>query len=159
MHRLQVSVVYLITVRNEVAKVIFLEACVCPRGGACLLQGDLVPGGVSGPRGVSARGGSASRGSLLWGCLLRGGLVLGGGCLLQGMSALGGLVLGGWGMSAPRRVGIPACTEADNPPPPWERRLLLRTVRILLECILVGLKSVFDLKFFELAARDMQKII
>ena len=31
-------------------------------------------------------------------------------------------------------VGIPACTEAD---PPRERRLLLRTVRILLECILV----------------------
>ena len=33
-------------------------------------------------------------------------------------------------------VGSPACTEAD-PPPPRERLLLLRTVRILLECILI----------------------
>ena len=45
------------------------------------------------------------------------------GCLVQG-----GLL---------RRV---ACTEAD---PPRERRLLLRTVRILLECILVYLLIVF----------------
>ena len=32
--------------------------------------------------------------------------------------------------------GIPTCTEADSPPP--RRRLLLRAVRILLECILVN---------------------
>ena len=36
-------------------------------------------------------------------------------------------------------VGIPACTEAD---PPASRRLLLRAVRILLECILVLLGDV-----------------
>ena len=36
----------------------------------------------------------------------------------------------------PRGVCIAACTEANTPPPP-SRRLLLRTVRILLECILV----------------------
>ena len=34
----------------------------------------------------------------------------------------------------------PACTEAD--PPPRERRLLLRMVRILLECILITLKYI-----------------
>ena len=58
----------IITVRNEVAKFMFLQVCVCPQG-------------VPGPGG-----------------------------------------------------GIPACTEADPSP---ERRLLLRAVRILLECILV----------------------
>ena len=46
----------------------------------------------------------------------------------EGCLVLGGLVPG-------RGVGIPACNEADAPPP--ERRLLLRTVRILLQCILV----------------------
>ena len=68
----------IITVRNEVAKVMFLQVSVCPRGGgipACLAAG------------------------------LRGG-------------------------------GIPAC-----PSPPASRRLLLRTVRILLECILVRVKT------------------
>ena len=44
-----------------------------------------------------------------------GGGLVPGGCLLRGV------------------VGIPACTEAD---PLRERQLLLRTVRILLECIL-----------------------
>ena len=40
-----------------------------------------------------------------------------------------------WGPGGPTPwgVGIPACTEADYP----SRRLLLRAVRILLECILV----------------------
>ena len=47
-----------------------------------------------------------------------------------------------WGMSpgphprgspGPHQGGIPACTEADSP----NRQLLLRAVRILLECILV----------------------
>ena len=80
----------LITVRNEVAKVMFSQACVCRRGGAWsqgdawsrgegLVPGGLVPGGVcsrgSGPGGV---GGSGPRGSLV-----------------------------------PGGVGIPACTEAD----------------------------------------------
>ena len=52
----------------------------------------------------------------------RGGSAPNGGCLLQGGSALGG------GVSAPEGV----CGD-----PPQIRRLLLRTVRILLECILV----------------------
>ena len=72
----------IITVRNEVAKVMFLQVSVCPRGG------------------VSAPGGAWSRGVYL----------------------------------VPGGAGIPACTEAD---PPRERWLLLRTVRILLECILI----------------------
>ena len=50
---------------------------------------------------------------------------------------------GPWGVSAPgegvsapgRGGGVPACTEADTP---RDRRPLLRTVRILLECILVS---------------------
>ena len=43
----------------------------------------------------------------------------------------------GWGCPGPGPKGgmcIPACTEPDPPP---SRRLLLRAVRILLECILV----------------------
>ena len=44
-----------ITVRNEVAKVMFLQVCVCPRGGGCL--------GGSAPRGGAwSWGGSAPRG-------------------------------------------------------------------------------------------------
>ena len=72
--------------------------------------GCLVPGDLV--PGVSAPGGSAPRGVCSGGCLLPGDLLGEGGGV----------------------VGIPACTEADTP---WERRLLLRTVRILLECILV----------------------
>ena len=44
---------------------------------------------------------------------------------------------GGVSRPTPRGVCIPACTEADTPPPP-SRWLLLRAVRILLECILVN---------------------
>ena len=47
---------------------------------------------------------------------------------------LRGLV--GVGLQAHTKRGcIPACTEADKPPSP-SRRLLVRAVRILLECIL-----------------------
>ena len=67
-------------------------------------------------RGVSAPGGwPGPRGSLL------GGVCLGG---------FGGVCSGGGG------VGVLACTETD--PRPRERRPLLRTVRIILECILVN---------------------
>ena len=76
---------------------------------------DYVFTGVCLSTGVSALGGAWS-----WG-VCSGGMPGPGGCLLP---------VGAWS----RGVGIPACTEAD---PPWERRLLLRTVRILLECILV----------------------
>ena len=83
-HLSKPNVFVIITVRNEVAKVMSLQVCVCPQGG-CLVRGVSGPGGMPDPEGV----------------------------------------------------GIPACIEAD---PPWERRLLLRTVRILLECILVIVK-------------------
>ena len=77
------------------------------------------PGCVPGPGGVPGLAGAWS-----WGVWSRG--VSGPrGCLVLGGSALG-VCSGG--------VGIPACTEADSP---RERRLLLRTLRILLECILV----------------------
>ena len=68
-----------VTVHNEVAKVMFLLACVCLRGG-CLVPGGLV-------RGVSApgrkwscpvggcSGGDGCSGRAEWWCLLWGGLV------------------------------------------------------------------------------------
>ena len=74
--------------------------------------------GVPVPGGCLLPGGSAPRG-----CLVREGLLPG-----------AGGVPGPRGVPAPRGIGIPVCTEADTP---RERRLLLRTVRILLECILV----------------------
>ena len=81
----------IITVRKEVAKVRFSQACVCPQGGAWSR-------GVPGPRGSLVPGGAGS-----------------GGCLLPG-----------------RLVSQHALKQT-----PPERRLLLRTVHILLECILV----------------------
>ena len=50
-------------------------------------------------------------------------------CLARNMTSRGG----GWSGTG-LGGAIPACTEADTP----SRRLLLRAVRILLECILVG---------------------
>ena len=72
-----------ITVCNKVAKVMFLQVCVCPQEGY-LVQGDLLWGG----------------------CLVQGGL-LPGGCLV-----LGGHLLPG-GCLVWREVGIPACTEQN----------------------------------------------
>ena len=60
---------YVITVRNEVAKVMFLQACVCPQG-----RSDLVPG--RGGEGVCSRGVSAPEG------VCSAGAVCSGGCLL-----------------------------------------------------------------------------
>ena len=83
-------------------------------GGWCLLRGVSARGGVSDPGGVSApgrgvsapgRGVSAPGGR---GCL--GGVCSGGVSALRGC-LLGGCLLRGW--------GIPACTEADTPPPVW----------------------------------------
>ena len=60
-----------------------------------------------------------------WGGVLSpGGCVCPRGCLLWGVSAQGGVCSRGVcsggsvpaGVSAPRGCGIPACTEADNPP-------------------------------------------
>ena len=53
----------LITVCNEVAKVMFLQACVCPQGGCLLSGGGLLLGGVSAPGGgVPGPGGVRSGG-------------------------------------------------------------------------------------------------
>ena len=131
-------------------------------GGGCLLWGLSAPGG----RGVCAGGclllggGCLLQVGLLGGCLLRSGDVCSGGCLLQGVSAQGGVcsygvsALGGCllpGVSAPggvvsaprgRRI-IPACTEADSPPPCLGSRAQHTVnqwlVRILPECILVAI--------------------
>ena len=109
---------HLITVRNEVAKVMFLQACVCPQGGCllrggaprgCLLQGDVCSRGVSTLGGVRSRTVSAP-----------GGCLLPGGCLPPLGVCSGGSAPGGVCSAFPR-----------------ERRLLLLRVRILLECILV----------------------
>ena len=57
------------------------------------------------PRGVSA---------------LVGGVCSSGGCLLQGgVCSWGVSVPGGWCLLRGCVCGIPACTEADNPPPLW----------------------------------------
>ena len=55
----------IITDRNEVAKVVFLKECVCPRGGGCLVPGGglLLGGGVC-SRGMSAPGGLLSQHAL-----------------------------------------------------------------------------------------------
>ena len=71
-------------------------------------------------------------------CLSTGGSAPGGICFLRGVCS-GGMSAPG-GVSAPRgsapREGV--CSRGVSALPPRERRLLLRTVRILLECILVG---------------------
>ena len=85
---------YIFTLRNEVAKVMFLQVCVCPQGG----------GGVG---GIPA--------------CLAGGIPA---CLAAGLQE-GCLLLAG------------ACSGGCGGDPPASRRLLMRTVRILLECILV----------------------
>ena len=73
--------------------------------------------GVSAPGGGSASGGVCSRGVCPrgQGGLLRGGLLLGGGGLLWGVCSRG---VPGPGLGGSASGGIPACTEADTPPPP-----------------------------------------
>ena len=81
-----------------------------------LVWGGAWSGGVC-SRGVSAPGGSAAREVCSGGGCAPGG-AWSGGCLVQGVSAPGGVCSGG--VSAPGgMVGIPACTEADTPPPLW----------------------------------------
>ena len=74
---------------------------VCSRRGSWF-WGGTGHGGVCGP----GEGVSTSGGCMVWGVWSRGvyGLV---GCLVRGV----------WGVSAPRGGCIPACTEADTPPP------------------------------------------
>ena len=110
---------------------------VCSWGG-CLLHGGLL-GGVCSAQGASAllRGHLLCSGGVCSGGVSAPGGVCSGGCLLPGVSAPGGV-------SAPRgRRSIPACTEADTPPPCLGSRAQHTVnewlVRILLECILVAI--------------------
>ena len=123
----------------------FLHVSVCPqeRGGipACLAGG--IPACLAGLQwGVSQHALPVSRptprGELEGLAGGSSGLYLGGGKLRS--LAWGVSRPTPWGISRPTPWGcIPACTEAD-PPPRW---LLLRAVRILLECILVLLVALF----------------
>ena len=90
---------YLITVRNEVAKVMFLHVSVILfTGGGVLSQHAL--------QVVSQH--ALQQGGLLWGgCLFQGGSAPGGVCS-QGVPALGGLL----------PVGVPAPRGSVEPPPP-----------------------------------------
>ena len=93
--------------------------CLLPGGGGCLLPGGVCSWGVSAPGEVSAPGGVCSQGGVCsgWVSAPLGGVCSGGGvCSQEGVSApgrgcllLGGVCSGG---------AIPACTEADTPPPP-----------------------------------------
>ena len=85
---------FIITISNEVTKVMFLRMSVI------LSIGGAIPACIAG--GIPA-------------CLAAGGSAPGGGVCSRGVPAPGG-----------------GCVD-----PPESRRLLLRTVRILLECILV----------------------
>ena len=118
------------TVCNEVAKVMFLQVCVCPQeGGYPSMPCRWYP---SIPCSRSLGGGGVCYPSMpcRWypSMLFNrspvgaapGGLLWGGG----GVGLLPGGLLQGWGG---------ACSRGDGD----DRRLLLRTVRILLECILV----------------------
>ena len=93
----------------------------------------LLPGGVSDPGGVSSKGGVCSQGGVcsgevsdLGGVCSKGGVCSQGGVCSGEVSAPGGCLLWGgfllWGVSAQGGCGgIPACTEADNPPLPVDR--------------------------------------
>ena len=132
-----------ITVRNEVANVMFLQVCVCSQEGVVSqhpLQVVSQHALQQVSRGMLSQHAlqvvsqhdlqQVSRGSLLpGGCLLWGGVVL-----LRGVPAPAGvgLLLGRCACS--RGVPAPGGLCGD---PSESRRLLLRTVRIILECILV----------------------
>ena len=111
----------IITVPNEVAKVMFLQVCVCPWGG----------GGYPGMpcRWYPSMPCSRSRGGGIPACLA-GGIPA---CLAAGLQ--GGVPALGGGFLLPGGGG--ACSWGCGGDPLASRRLLLRTVRILLECILV----------------------
>ena len=120
----------IITIRNEIAKVMFLHVSVILfTGGGVLSQHALqVVSQHALEQGVPALGGLLLKGCLLRGCLLWGGL-LPGGCLLWG-----GACSRGWGCLLEGGCLLWGCVET----PPESRQLLLQTVCILLECILVG---------------------
>ena len=99
-------------------------------GGGCLVRGRSAPRGVPGPGRGSAVGGAWSQGVP--------GL---GGLVPQGAWSRGGAWSGGWVVAWSRGAPGPGGgypSKYWDRPPPRERRLLLQTVRILLECILLS---------------------
>ena len=124
------------TVRNEVAKVMFLEVSVCPLGGGVVVSQHALHVVSQHALQQVPRGHVLSQHALqvvsqhalqqvFRGCLLPGGVPAVGGGLLLGCLVPGGLLPGG------------GCGDPSHPTPQKSRWLLLRTVRILLECILV----------------------
>ena len=130
----------LITARNEVGARLCFYTCLwfCSGGGwvvisACIAGGisACLAAGLGGGGGVPAylAGLQAHTQGGSWG-------VWPGGSPLPHLGGVSRPTPVGGCVSRPTPGGIPACTEADLPPHP--RRLLLRAVRILLECILVN---------------------
>ena len=123
------SVSLFITVRKRsCGKVMFSQACVknSVHKEECPGPGPLGTVSRPRPRGSAQGGGVQALGVLPWGCPGQGECPGPGGVQAQAQ---------GVSSSRPRGVCIPACTEADTPPP--RRWVLVRTVRILPECILV----------------------
>ena len=87
--------VQLITVRNEVAKVKFLQLCVCPQGGGGGISACLA-GGIPACLATGLQGGSAPWGVPAMGGLLLGGACSKGGCLLLGVCSRGVCSWGVW---------------------------------------------------------------
>ena len=98
---------------------------VCLSTGGCLVLGSLFQGGAW------SWGGVCSGGAWSWGGVCSQGVPGPGGSALGGAWSWGGLLQGG--------VPGPGGCLVETPP----GRLLLRTVRILLECILVNYKITF----------------
>ena len=96
---------------------IFAPVCHAVHRGGCLVPGGSAPGGVPVPRGL-----------LLGDAWSRGGSTPGGGACSQGVPGLGDLLPGG--VPGPGGRGLLRGCLVETP-----RRVLLRAVRILLECI------------------------
>ena len=92
-----------VTEKQECIPVGCVPAARWPYTGVCFPGGGLLPAGLLSPGGVLSPGGC-----LLRGVSAPGGVCSQGGCLLRGGVCSGGVVCSG---------GIPACTEADTPPP------------------------------------------
>ena len=129
----------LITVRNEVAKVMFLQASVCPHGGVCLSacwNTTHPPGEQTPPEQTPP----TPREQTPLGVDIP---------LLVGADPPPGADTPREQTHPPRSRHTPPQEQTPpprsrHPPPGPERRPLLRTVRILLECILVFYFSPFS---------------
>ena len=91
---------FFFTIRNEVAKVIFLQVCVCPQWGwypsmPCRWYPSMPcsrsPGGCAIPACIAGGIPACLATGLQGGCAWSGGVAWSRGCLVQGVSALGGV--------------------------------------------------------------------